>query len=64
MFSARRVFLLFLLLQKFLKFRQILPGTDVMITIFGDFPQFSAKKLAFFSETNVMVQILHYLALF
>jgi hypothetical protein len=26
-----------------------------MITIFGDFCQFSAKKLAFFSNTNVMI---------
>jgi hypothetical protein len=31
------------------------PGVDVMITIFGDFSQFSAKKLAFFSNTNVMI---------
>jgi hypothetical protein len=30
-------------------------GVDVMITIFGDFRQFSAKKLAFFSKTNVMI---------
>jgi hypothetical protein len=35
-----------------------------MITIFCDFPQFSAKKLAFFSKTNVMIKILHNLALF
>jgi hypothetical protein len=40
------------------------PGVDVMITIFCDFRQFSAKKLAFFSKTNVMIKILHYLALF
>jgi hypothetical protein len=26
-----------------------------MITIFGDFRQFSAAKLAFFSKTNVMI---------
>jgi hypothetical protein len=39
-------------------------GVDVMITIFGDFRQFSAKKLAFFSKTNVMIKILHNLALF
>jgi hypothetical protein len=32
-------------------------GVDVMITIFCDFRQFSAKKLAFFSKTNVMVKI-------
>jgi hypothetical protein len=30
------------------------PGVDVMITIFGDFLQFSAKKMAFFSKTNVL----------
>jgi hypothetical protein len=35
------------------------PGVDVMITIFGDFRQLSAKKLAFFSKTNVMIKILH-----
>jgi hypothetical protein len=35
---------------------------DVLITIFCDFRQFSAKKLAFFSKTNVMIQILHNLA--
>jgi hypothetical protein len=39
------------------------PGIDVMITIFCDFRQFSAKKLAFFSKTNVMIKILHILAL-
>jgi hypothetical protein len=39
-------------------------GVDVMITIFCDFRQFSAKKLAFFSKTNVMIQFLHNLALF
>jgi hypothetical protein len=32
-------------------------GVDVMITIFCDFSQFSAKKLAFFSKTNVMITI-------
>jgi hypothetical protein len=35
----------------------LLPGVDVMITIFCDFRQFSAKKLAFFSKTNVMIII-------
>jgi hypothetical protein len=30
-------------------------GVDVMITIFCDFPQFSAKKLPFFLNTNVMI---------
>jgi hypothetical protein len=34
-----------------------------MITIFCDFRQFSAKKLAFFSKTSVMIKILHNLAL-
>jgi hypothetical protein len=33
------------------------PGDDVVITIFGDFRQFSAKKLAFFSKPNVMITI-------
>jgi hypothetical protein len=42
----------------------LLPGVDVMITIFCDFRRFSAKKLAFFSKTNVMIKILHNLALF
>jgi hypothetical protein len=32
-------------------------GVDVMITIVCDFCQFSAKKLAFFSKTNVMITI-------
>jgi hypothetical protein len=32
-------------------------GVNVMITIFCDFRQFSAKKLAFFSKTNVMIKI-------
>jgi hypothetical protein len=40
------------------------PGVDVMITIFCDFRQFLAKKLAFFSNTNVMIKTLHNLALF
>jgi hypothetical protein len=35
-----------------------------MIAIFCDFRQFSAKKLALFSKTNVMINILHNLALF
>jgi hypothetical protein len=33
-----------------------------MIAIFGDFCQFSAKKLPFFSKTNVMVKFLQKLA--
>jgi hypothetical protein len=40
------------------------PGVDVMITIFCDFSQFSAKKLAFFSETNVMINFFQNLVLF
>jgi hypothetical protein len=40
------------------------PGVDVMITIFCVICQFWAKKLAFFSKTNVMIKILHNLALF
>jgi hypothetical protein len=32
-------------------------GVDVIITIFCDFYPFSAKKLAFFSKTNVMITI-------
>jgi hypothetical protein len=32
-----------------------LPGVDVMIIIFCDFRQFSVKKMAFFSKTNVMI---------
>jgi hypothetical protein len=39
-------------------------GVNVMITIFCDFSQFSAKKLAFFLNTNVMIKNLHNLALF
>jgi hypothetical protein len=42
----------------------VFPGVDVMITIFCDFCQFSAKKVAFFSKTNVMIKISHNLALF
>jgi hypothetical protein len=30
-------------------------GVDVMIAIFCDFHQFSAKKWRFFSKTNVMI---------
>jgi hypothetical protein len=30
-------------------------GVDVMITIFCDFCQISAKKMAFFSKTNVTI---------
>jgi hypothetical protein len=35
-----------------------------MIKIFGDFSQFSAKKLAFFSKANVMINYFQNLALF
>jgi hypothetical protein len=35
-----------------------------MIVIFCDFRQFLAKILAFFSKINVMIKILHNLALF
>jgi hypothetical protein len=35
----------------------VAPGVDVMITIFGDFCQISAKILAFLSNTNVMTYI-------
>jgi hypothetical protein len=34
------------------------PGVDVMMTIFCDFCRFSAKNLAFFSKTNVMIKFL------
>jgi hypothetical protein len=40
------------------------PGVDVMITIFGDFCQIQVKKLAVFSNTNVMIKLLYNLALF
>jgi hypothetical protein len=35
-----------------------------MITIFGEFGQFSAKKLAFFSKINVMIKFFQNSALF
>jgi hypothetical protein len=46
------------------------PGVEFMITIFGDFRQFSAifanfgEKMPFFSKTNLVIHFLHYLALF
>jgi hypothetical protein len=49
---------------KICSYQPTLSGVDVMITIFCDFCQFSAKKLAFFSKTNVMIKILHNLPLF
>jgi hypothetical protein len=39
-------------------------GVDVIITIFCDFCQLSAKKLEFFSKSNVKIKNLHNLALF
>jgi hypothetical protein len=39
------------------------PGADVMITIFCDFWHLSAKKLAFFSKTNVMIKFSQKLSL-
>jgi hypothetical protein len=39
-------------------------GVDVIITIFCDFSQFSAKKLAFFLNTNVMINFFQNLASF
>jgi hypothetical protein len=51
-------------LGEFLKKASGHPGVHVMITIFCDFLQFSAKKLAFFSKTNVMIKIFHNSALF
>jgi hypothetical protein len=32
------------------KNKKMIPGVDVMVTIFCDFRQFSAKQLAFFSK--------------
>jgi hypothetical protein len=37
-------------------------GVDVMITNFCDFCQFSAKKMPFFSKTNVMLNFFQKLA--
>jgi hypothetical protein len=39
-------------------------GVDVMLAIFCDYRHFSAKKLAFFSKTNVMIIFFLNLALF
>jgi hypothetical protein len=39
-------------------------GVDVMITFFCDFRQFSAKKMAFFLETNVMMKSLQKLTVY
>jgi hypothetical protein len=43
---------------------QSISGVDVMVTISFDFRQISAKKLAFFSKTNDMINFLHNLSLF
>jgi hypothetical protein len=43
---------------------RVRPGVNIKITIFYDFCQFSAKKMAFFLKTNVMIQFLHNLAVF
>jgi hypothetical protein len=43
---------------------ECISGVDVMITIFCDFCQFSAKKLSFFLNTNVMINFFQNLALF
>jgi hypothetical protein len=46
------------------QYRNVATGVDVMITIFGDFGQFSAEKWRFFSKANVMIKFLHNLVLF
>jgi hypothetical protein len=43
---------------------QLRAGVDVMIKIFCDFSQICAKKLAFFLNTNVMINCFQNLALF
>jgi hypothetical protein len=48
----------------FPQFLPLAPGVDVIITVFCDFSQFSAKDLAFFLNTNVMINFLQNLALF
>jgi hypothetical protein len=50
--------------ENILKIITSVPGVEVMITIFCDFCQFSAKKLAFFLNTNVMINFFQNLALF
>jgi hypothetical protein len=40
-----------------MQFLGLVAGVDVMITIFCDFCQFSAKNLAFFAKSNVMITI-------
>jgi hypothetical protein len=46
-----------------LKVTHPLLGVDVMSAIFNNFSEFSAKKLAFSSKTNVLINFLHHLAL-
>jgi hypothetical protein len=41
---------------------KVMSGVDVMIIIFDNFR--GKNKLAFFSKTNVMIKILHNLALY
>jgi hypothetical protein len=52
---TRRILAIFLncaqIIRRFFK----KSGVDVRITIFCDFWQFLAKKMAFFSKTNVMI---------
>jgi hypothetical protein len=52
-FSSHKNCRLYLFIWKMLA---EIPGVDFMITIFCDFPQFSAKKLAFFLNINVMIK--------
>jgi hypothetical protein len=47
-----------------LEFPILRSGVDVMITMFSYFCQFSAKQLAFFSNSNVMIKSLLNVALF
>jgi hypothetical protein len=40
------------------KHKYLIPGVDVMITIFGDFRPFSTKYWLFILKTNVIIQFL------
>jgi hypothetical protein len=53
-----------LLTKKTKKTICLVSEVDVMITFFCHFRPFSAKNLAFFSKTHVMIKFLHNLALF
>jgi hypothetical protein len=44
--------------------KYVIPRVDVMMTIFCDFPKFSAKKLAFFLKYQCYDQLFQNLALF